>query len=134
MLRLIASTLFLALWLVGQLVSGLVALLRLLPAIATGIRFVFRMILLGSRRLYQPILFHVNPWTRSLGVNLFAEAWRVAACVILSLLILGFLLLIFEWEVTIWHMVVTVGHGLYVGIFWDEAGALHDGIDMGRRL
>ena len=134
MLRLMVSTLFLALWLGGQLVAGLAALLRLLPAIASGIRFMFRMILFGSMRLYQPILFHVNPWTRSFGVNLFAEAWRVAACVILSLLIAGGVILVFGWEVTVWHVAAIVGHGLYVGIFWPEAGALHDDLDMGSRL
>ena len=102
----------------GLILSGLAALLRLLPRLT---RLGLRGFLILSFRLYHLLLTRVAPGVEQhLNVKVLAAPSRVVACFLLSLVLgLSFLLLT-NLPVTGWGVGLSLLHGLAVGLAWDE--------------
>jgi hypothetical protein len=127
--------------LVGACIFGLVqfflslaALFRLLPLLLRAFRLGLRGLLILSFRLYYLILSQLAPpIERQLGIDVLAGIPRVAATILLSLLLGCLLLLVVGANVTGWAIALFLVHGLFVGLTWDDIEA-PGGIQLGVRI
>lgn len=108
--------------------------LRLVPTLLRWTSEGLRLFLVLSYRLYRlvltPLAGFVQGWA---GVDLLAGAWRVAAVMVLSLLVGLFVIAVTPLVFSIPAVIICLVHGLLVGLIWDEAehvGHLH----LGARL
>jgi len=100
---------------------SLAALLRLLPALFAVIRLALREILILSFRLYSLVLTRLAPFIQQrIGIDVLTGIPRIAATLVLSL-VLGLLLLaLTRIHITGWSVGLSILHGLAVGLVWNE--------------
>ena len=105
----------------SMVLFSLALLLRLFPRLLGFARLCLRELLTLSFRLYRMILTWLDTiFQYRLGVNLLTGYRRVLACLFLSL-ILGLLIVTLAGlSISGWSVILSLLHGLIVGLTWDE--------------
>jgi hypothetical protein len=100
---------------------GITACLRLLPRFLHLARLGLRGFLVLSFRLYYRVLSHLAPAARRhLRIDILTGGHRVAASASFSLVLGLLLVLILGRPVTGWSLGLSLLHGLFVGLVWDD--------------
>ena len=105
----------------NTLVISVAGLLRLLPVLLPVLaRLAWGAVLL-SFRLYHLLLRRAAPVIKNRwGINILDSLWRVVATTLLSL-VLGLTIFLFvSFPVNPWTILLLLGHGLFVGLTWNE--------------
>ncbi len=112
----------------------LVGLARFLPSLLNLLRYLTRLSLVCSFRLYRLILAALNPYAqRYCKLDLLAGRVRLVASIILSLVVALTVLLVLQISLNAWTVTPAVIHGLLVGLLWDDLsqpGQLQMGIKL----
>jgi hypothetical protein len=97
-------------------------LLSWLPGILSRALWLAQMVLFISCDLYRRLLSWLRPTGLRAGVDLVANPWRMAACVLLSILVGLAVMALAGWDITLFGVGACAGHGLLVGAAWDQMG------------
>lgn len=105
----------------NMLFMSLATILRLMPIVLPVLaRLALGMTIL-SQRFYRLILAKLAPtFLKRWKIKLAEGLWRVLATVTLSLTLGTVVFLIIAFPINGWTMMLLVGHGLFVGLAWDE--------------
>lgn len=115
-----------------QFAIGFAALARLLPTLFALGRYLVRLLLVGSFRLYRLLLTLAAPLlTRYFNINVLGGIARLISTVLLSVSAGLAALWLLHWSLSLWTISPPVLHGLIVGLLWDdmsEPGSLRLGV------
>jgi hypothetical protein len=100
---------------------SLAGLLRFFPHLLSFLMRCLRGVLILSFRLYHLVLTYLEPWLRgSLGIEVLSGHSRLIACVLLSLTICALILILADFHWSVWIFLISLFHGLSIGLAWDE--------------
>jgi len=100
---------------------GLVAILRLLPALLSLARYLTRLFFVGSFRLYRLLLTLTARWLkRFAGIDVLTGMPRLIVTLMLSVSLWLTTLLLLRVSLSVWVFIPAVLHGLIVGLLWDD--------------
>jgi len=119
---------FLGRLLIGALLFSLVfaffslaVSLRLMPRLIEGGRRVVRAVLILSYRFYHMTFVRLQPFVLyHLGLDILSGYSRLAMCIVFSLVIATLPLIFVDASLGIWILGLSVLHGLFVGLAWDD--------------
>ena len=112
------------------ILNAAVMLLGGVPRLLRALRWLAQLILVVSCDFYRAILSRLSPLVLRVRINLMANPWRTIACIVLSILLGLAIMLLAGWEITPPAIAGCAGHGLLVGVVWDQLGP-PNGIRMG---
>ena len=99
----------------------LVILLRLLPHLMRFLWWCIRGLMILSFRLYALMFNRLNPFLESqLGIDVRSGVPRLSACILLSSIFWGLVLLISGLTIPVWTIILPILHGTFLGLAWDE--------------
>lgn len=113
---------------------SLAGFLRLLPTLVPVLWRGTWGLLVLSCRLYYLVLTRLAPYIQAwTHVQVLEGLWRLTATVLLSLLLGLVFLLLLQWPVSGWALLLTLLHGIFVDLVWDEipdSGGLQLGVKI----
>lgn len=106
-------------------------LIRFFPHIIKVARDLAQWFVAASVFVYRLILVRLAPFAAGVRIDLLGSAWRLVATTVLSVALGTGIVYVIGWPVSLIALVISVVHGLLIGIVWDNLGPPNSGLTLG---